>query len=214
MGVGYRWGRQHTGTGIWRNPTSRGDPRDPGPRTPSPALGSDTDVSSPEKILGRAEGALQRPAKGTARDRPGCQGKGLRSAGLGAHGSRAPGTAGSGGHTHMVVPLKVIRAQCCHSVESAPDSTHPDFNSWKVAHWYSKLPGHESSLLVPLVAARGCQLLCLLVSIFFFLFCCKARMAVTPQLHTDVGQTASPGCTSRPGPSDVAVGPAPVADGD
>lgn len=130
-----------------------------GPPTLSLALGSDTDVSSPEKILGQAEGALQRPAKGIARDRPGCQGRGLRSAGLGGHGSGVPGTAGSGDHTHMLVPLKLIRAQSCHSVESAPDSTHPDFNSWKVACWHPELPGHESCLLAPLVAARGCQLL-------------------------------------------------------
>ena len=63
------------------------------------------------------------------------------------------------GVTHTVVPLKLIRAQCCHSVGSAPDSTHPDFNSWKVACWHPELPGHESCLLAPLVAARSCQLL-------------------------------------------------------
>ena len=80
-------------------------------------------LDSSERILGRAEGALQWPAKGTARDRPERQGRGLRSAGalLGVTEAGPWGQQGAG-VTHTAAPLKLVRAQCCHSVESVPDS--------------------------------------------------------------------------------------------
>lgn len=111
-----------------------------GPRYSPPPLGSAASPrlsDSSQRVLGRTEGALRWPAKGTARDRPhGGWGPGLRrqvcpgaQPGRGARGGPRSWALGTGADCTGTVPLRLIRARCWRSLDFVPSSLRSYFNS-------------------------------------------------------------------------------------